>query len=271
MDFSPTLIAELLALGAVVGFLAGLLGVGGGMMMVPVMAWLLTQRGVEGGLAVKMAIATSMATILFTSLSSVRAHHRLGTVRWPVARSMAPGIIAGGLLAGAGAFAVLKGQGLALLFSAFIGYTALQMMLDRKPRPGRELPGAWGLAGVGSAVGFISALVGAGGAFLSVPFMTWCNVPPRQAVGTSAALGFPIALASTVGYVLSGWQLPAALPGAFGYLYLPALGIVSVTSVLLAPLGARTAQRINVVVLKRLFSLLLLALAASMLHRGLNG
>jgi uncharacterized membrane protein YfcA len=271
MELGLTLVLELLALGAVVGFLAGLLGVGGGMMLVPVMTWLLTQRGVETGLAVKMAIATSMATILFTSLSSVRAHHRLGAVRWPVARSMAPGILAGGLLAGAGAFSVLKGQGLALLFSAFIGYTALQMMLDRKPRPGRELPGAWGLAGVGSGVGFISALVGAGGAFLSVPFMTWCNVPPRHAVGTSAALGFPIALASTAGYVISGWHLPSALPGAVGYLYLPALAIVAATSMLLAPLGARTAQRINVVVLKRLFALLLMALAASMLHRGLAG
>lgn len=270
MDLSLTVIVELLALGAVVGFLAGLLGVGGGMMLVPAMTWILTQRQVDSGLAVKMAIATSMATILFTSLSSVRAHHRLKAVRWPVVRAMAPGIAVGGLLAGAGAFAVLKGQGLALVFAAFIGYTALQMMLDRKPRPGRELPGPWGQAGVGAGVGFISGLVGAGGAFLSVPFMTWCNVPPRHAVGTSSALGFPIALASTLGYVVSGWQLPSALPGAVGYLYLPALGIVAATSVLLAPLGARTAQRINVAVLKRLFSLLLLALAATMLHRGLN-
>ena len=270
MDLGFTLIVELLALGAVVGFLAGLLGVGGGMMMVPVMTWILTQRNVEDGLAVKMAIATSMATILFTSLSSVRAHHRLNAVRWEVACAMAPGIIVGGLLAGAGAFSVLKGQGLALLFAAFIGYTAVQMMLDRKPRPGRELPGPWGLAGVGGGVGFISGLVGAGGAFLSVPFMTWCNVPPRHAVGTSAALGFPIAAASTAGYVISGWHLPAVLPGAVGYLYLPALGIVAAASVVLAPWGARTAQRINVVVLKRLFSLLLLGLAASMLHRGLN-
>ncbi|RVU45213.1 sulfite exporter TauE/SafE family protein [Rubrivivax rivuli] len=271
MDLGFTLVAELLALGAVAGFLAGLLGIGGGMLMVPAMAWLLTQRGVDSGLAVKMAIATSMATILFTSLSSVRAHHRLGAVRWPIARRMAPGIVLGGLLAGAGAFAVLKGQGLALIFAAFIGYTAVQMALDRRPSPGREMPGAWGQAGVGTGIGFISGLLGAGGAFLSVPFMTWCNVPPRHAVGTSSALGFPIALASTVGYVISGWHLPPALPGAFGYLYLPALAIVAAASVALAPLGARVAQRINVKVLKRLFAVLLMALAGSMLHRGLNG
>ena len=267
-DIPPLLIAELLALGTVVGFLAGLLGVGGGMMMVPIMTLLLTQRGVPNGLAVKMAIATSMATILFTSLSSVRAHHRLGAVRWDIARRMAPGIVLGGLAAGAGAFTVLKGQGLALFFAVFIGWAAVKMLRDKKPGPGRDMPGALGTAGVGAGIGFLSALVGAGGAFLSVPFMTWCNVPPRHAVGTSAALGFPIALASTVGYVVAGWSLPSALPGAFGFLYLPALAIVSVASMTLAPLGARTAQRVNVTVLKRLFAVLLLALAASMLYRA---
>ncbi len=262
--------AELLLLGAVVGFLAGLLGVGGGMMMVPVMTWLLAGRGVEPGLAVKMAIATSMATILFTSLSSVRAHHRLGAVRWDIARAMAPGILAGGLLAGAGAFAVIKGQGLALFFAAFIGWTALNMLRDRKPRPSRQMPGAAGTAAVGAGIGFASGLVGAGGAFLSVPFMTWCNVPPRHAVGTSAALGFPIALASTAGYVWAGWSMPQALPGALGFLYLPALAVVSLASMTLAPWGARVAQKLNVALLKRLFALLLLALAASMLHRAFS-
>jgi uncharacterized membrane protein YfcA len=124
---------------------------------------------------------------------------------------------------------------------------------------------------VGALIGFLSALVGAGGAFLSVPFMTWCNVPPRHAVGTSAALGFPIALASTAGYVVAGWGLPPALPGAVGYLYLPALAIVSLASVSLAPLGASTAQRMEVATLKRVFAVLMLALAASMLHRAFKG
>jgi uncharacterized protein len=267
-----SLVIELLALGVVGGFLAGLLGIGGGMMMVPVLTWVFTQRGVESGMAVKMAVATSMATILFTSMSSVRAHHALGAVRWPIVWAMAPGIAVGGLLAGAGAFAVLKGQGLALLFAAFISYMALGMFRSRQPQPGRSMPGAWGTAGVGAGVGFISGLLGAGGAFMSVPFMTWCNVPPRHAVGTSAALGFPIALASTMGYVISGWHLPAGaaagLPGTLGYLYLPGLLIVVIASVSLAPLGARTAQRVNVQALKRLFGVMLLALAASMLHRA---
>jgi len=273
LNLDAVLVAELLALGMVAGFLAGLLGVGGGMMMVPVLTWMLTSRGVPSGPAVKMAIATSMATIIFTSLSSVRAHHRLGAVRWDIALRMAAGIVPGALLASVGVFAALQGQALALLFSTFICYTALQMLLDRKPRPERQMPGPLGTAGVGTGVGFISALLGAGGAFLSVPFMTWCNVPARHAVGTSAALGFPIALFSTLGYVLSGDSATqgaaAALPGAVGYLYLPALVIVSLASVTLAPWGARAAQRIDVVLLKRLFALLLFALAASMLHRAL--
>ncbi len=271
MDFGGVLIAELLALGATVGFLAGLLGIGGGMMMVPVLTLLLSQRGVDSGHAVKMAIATSMATILFTSLSSVREHHRLGAVRWSLAATLAPGIVLGGLAAGAGAFAVIKGQGLALFFAIFVGWSALRMLRDRKPRPGRQLPGPVGQTAVGAGIGFASGLLGAGGAFLSVPFMIWCNVPVRQAVGTSAALGFPIAAASTLGFLISGWRLPSALPGAVGYFYLPALGVVALASISLAPLGARTAQRVDVRLLKRLFAVLMLGLAATMLHKAWTG
>ena len=268
MDLGPLLVAELLTLGVVTGFLAGLLGVGGGMMMVPFLTLILSHRGVDSGMAVKMAIATSMATILFTSLSSVRAHHRLGAVRWDLLRGLAPGIVLGGLVGGAGIFALVKGQGLALFFAVFIGYSALQMFRDKKPKPSRQMPGVAGQTAVGGAIGLVSGLVGAGGAFMSVPFMTWCNVPIRHAVGTSAALGFPIALANTAGYVVAGWSVPPALPGAFGYLYLPALGVIAVASVTMAPLGARTAQRMDTKKLKRVFGVLLLALAATMLHRA---
>ncbi|GAB4116696.1 MAG: sulfite exporter TauE/SafE family protein [Rubrivivax sp.] len=267
IGLSPTLIAELLALGMAAGFLAGLLGIGGGMMMVPFLTFILSARGVPPPMAVKMAIATSMATILFTSIASLRAHHRHGAVRWDLVRGIAPGILAGGLLAGAGVFAVLKGQALALMFAGFVGFSALQMLRDRKPAPHRQMPGLAGQAGAGGAIGLVSGLLGAGGAFMSVPFMLWCNVPLRHAVGTSAALGLPIAAASTLGYVVAGRSLPAALPGAFGYLYLPALAIIATASVMLAPLGARTAHRIDVSLLRRIFAGLLLALAASMLWR----
>ncbi len=261
------LIAELLALGLGAGFLAGLLGIGGGMLLVPFLTLILAGRGVDPALAVKMAIATSMATILFTSLSSLRAHHAHGAVRWPLVRGIAPGVVLGGLAAGAGVFALLKGQALAVVFAGFVGVSALQMLRNRKPSPHRQMPGWAGQAGVGGLIGLVSGLVGAGGAFMSVPFMVWCNVPMRHAVGTSAALGFPIALSATAGYVIGGWSLPPALPGAVGYLYLPALGVIAAASVLMAPLGARTAHRIQVQSLKRVFALMLMALAATMLWR----
>jgi uncharacterized protein len=226
---------------------------------------------VPAGMAVKMAIATSMATILFTSLSSVRAHHRRGAVRWPLVKGLAPGIVLGGLVAGAGMFALLKGQALALFFGLFVSFSATQMLTGRKPKPSRDMPGPIGQGAAGAGIGMLSGLVGAGGGFVSVPFMTWCNVPIHQAVATSAALGFPIALANTLGYIVGGWHLPAALSGAWGYLYLPALVLIAVASVTMAPLGAKAAHRMDVVQLKRAFAALLYALAGYMLWKAVAG
>lgn len=262
------LAVELVALGLCTGFLAGLLGVGGGMVQVPFLTFILSKKGVPAGMAIKMAIATAMATIVFTSLSSLHAHHRRGAVRWDLVRGIAPGIVAGGLLAGAGVFALIKGPELAIVFALFISFSAFQMILDRKPRPTRQMPGWLGQTGLGGGIGLLSGLVGAGGAFIASPFMTWCNVPMHQVVATSAALGFPVALASTAGYLISGWSVPSALPGAFGYLYLPALLIVSVASVSMAPLGARAAHAMDVKQLKTRFALVLFALAAYMLYRA---
>lgn len=262
------LVAELLLLGCFSGFLAGLLGIGGGMLLVPFMTFILSRSGVDSALAVKMAIATSMATILFTSISSVRAHHRRGAVRWDIVRTLAPGIVAGGLLAGAGVFALLKGTVLALVFALFVGFSATQMLLDKKPRPTRQLPGTPGRLAAGGVIGFVSGLVGAGGGFVSVPFMTWCNVSMHNAVATSAALGFPIALANTVGYVVGGRSIVNPMPGAFGYLWVAGLLVIAAASVLLAPLGARAAHAMNVRQLKRVFALLLYGLAAYMLYKA---
>jgi uncharacterized membrane protein YfcA len=264
------LVTELLALGLAAGFLAGLLGIGGGMLLVPFLTFILSQRGVEPGMAVKMAIATSMATIMFTSLSSVRAHHKRGAVRWDLVKGLAPGILAGGLLAGAGLFALLKGAWLALVFGAFVSFSGWQMLRNKRPAPSRQMPGAAGQFGAGSGIGLLSGLVGAGGGFVSVPFMVWCNVPVHLAVATSAALGFPIAVANTLGYVVGGWGMAPALPGAFGYLYLPALALIAAASVTMAPLGARTAHAMDVSQLKKAFATLLFALAAYMLWKGFS-
>jgi uncharacterized membrane protein YfcA len=270
MPIDLTLVAEVLLLGTCTGFLAGLLGIGGGMLMVPFMTLILSARGVDAALAVKMAIATSMATILFTSISSVRAHHKRGAVRWEIVRTLAPGIVLGGLLAGAGVFALLKGTTLALVFAVFVAFSATQMLLDRKPAPTRQMPGTAGSLGAGGVIGFISGLVGAGGGFISVPFMSWCNVAMHHAVATSAALGFPIALANTVGYVIGGWSMPSPLPGALGYLWLPGLVIIATASVTTAPLGARTAHAMNIKQLKKVFACTLYGLAAYMLYKSLG-
>lgn len=264
------LVAQLLALGMFTGFLAGLLGIGGGMLMVPFITVIVTAQGVSADLAVKVAIATSMATIVFTSLSSVRAHHRRGAVRWDIVARLAPGIVAGAALASLGVFAVLGGRWLALVFAGFVAFSGTQMLLDRKPRPSRTLPGTPGQFAAGGVIGFLSGLVGAGGGFVSVPFLTWCNVAMHQAVATSAALGFPIALANAAGYIVSGSGVPGLPAGSIGYIYLPALLVISTASVLTAPLGVRAAHALPVKPLKRLFALILYALAGFMLYKGLT-
>ena len=266
MTVEPLLIFELLLLGAGTGFLAGLLGIGGGMLMVPFITFILAAKGFPQDYAVKMAVATSLATICFTSLSSVRAHHKRGAVLWPIVRRLAPGILLGSLL-GAQIAVALPGKFLSVLFAVFVAFSATQMFLDRKPKPGRTMPGLLGTFGMGGVIGMASALVGAGGAFVSVPFMTWCNVKIHDAVGTSAALGFPIALAGTAGYVWAGQDLPPMPPGAFGYLYLPALFIVAVASMCTAPLGARTAHGTDIRPLKKIFAVVLYLLAAYFLLR----
>lgn len=270
MNFEPLLIVELVILGLATGFLAGLLGIGGGMIMVPFVTLILSGRSVSPDLAVKMAIATSMATIIFTSLSSVRSHHKRGAVRWDLVRGLAPGIVMGGALASLGVFALLKGAWLALFFAAFVSFSATQMFLDKKPAPTRQVPAASGLIGAGGVIGFLSGLVGAGGGFVSVPFMAWCNVPIHNAVATSAALGFPIALANVVGYVISGQGLQNLPPYSFGYIWLPALGVIAACSVMTAPLGARAAHKLPVKQLKRVFASILYLLAAYMLYKGIT-
>jgi uncharacterized membrane protein YfcA len=265
------LVLQLLVLGAFTGFLAGLLGIGGGMLLVPFMTLILSRQGVAAVLSVKMAIATSMATILFTSISSVRAHHKRGAVRWELVRTLAPGIVAGGLLSGAGVFALLKGTTLALLFAVFVCFSATQMLLNKKPHGSRQMPGPAGRFTAGGVIGFVSGLVGAGGGFISVPFMTWCNVAMHNAVATSAALGFPIALANTAGYVIGGRSLQNPLPGSVGYLWLPALVVIATASVLLAPAGAKVAHAMNVQQLKRVFAGMLYGLALYMFYKAVAG
>ena len=264
------LLLELAILGICTGFLAGLLGIGGGMILVPFLTYLLAARGIAPELAVKMAIATSMATIIFTSLSSVRAHHKRGAVRWDIVKRFAPGIVVGSLIASLGVFSLLKGSWLALFFALFVGFSATQMLQDKKPKPTRQMPGTGGQLAAGGVIGFLSGLVDAGGGFASVPFMIWCNVAIHNAVATSSALGFPIALANVVGYVLAGQGVSNLPEGSFGYVWLPGLAVIAGASVLTAPQGAKAAHALPIKTLKKVFADILYALSAYMAYKGLS-
>jgi len=253
-----------LGIGVVVGFLAGLLGIGGGMVMVPMLVFVFSAARLPAAHLMHFAIATAMATIVFTSLSSVRAHHRHGGVDWRAARALAPGIMAGSLGAALSA-GFIPTRPLAVGFTVLMFFAAVQMYMDVQPEPQRRLPGAAGLFAAGAGIGAISSVLAAGGAFLSIPYLVRRNVPVRRAIGTAAAIGFPIALAGTVGYVLHGLRTPHLPPGSLGFVYLPALALVAGASMPVAPLGARLAHRLPVRQLRVVFSLVLLALAVRML------
>jgi uncharacterized protein len=253
-----------LAIGAAVGFFAGLLGIGGGAVMVPMLVLVFTAQEFPAEHIMHLALGTAMATIMFTSVSSMRAHHAHDAVDWGVARAMAPGILTGAFCAALVA-GFIATRPLAVMFTVLVFYAATQILFDLRPKRTRELPGAAGLFAAGAAIGAVSSLLAAGGAFLCIPFLAWCNVPLRGAIGTAAAVGLPIAVAGTAGYLVQGLHV-ADLPSAtLGYVYLPALGLVVATSMLAAPLGARVAHRVPVKRLRIVFALVLYTLAARML------
>jgi len=245
-----------IAMGSVAGILAGLLGIGGGLVLVPMLAFGFTAQGVPYEIIMRLALGTSMAAIMFTALSSFMAHNRLGVVDWGVVRRIVPGILVGTFL-GACFAAKLSTGCLSVIFVVFVYYVAVQMFVDRKPKPYRQLPGTSGMFCAGSLIGVVSSFVGIGGGAVSVPFMVWCNVTMHRAIGTSAAIGFFIAAAGTAGYVYSGVHASNLPDFSIGYIYLPALVALVCASMLTAPLGARLAHRLPVEQLKLVFAILL--------------
>jgi len=254
-----------LLLGAITGLVAGLFGIGGGGLMVPVLSLIFAAQGFADDYRVHLALGSSMTAIVPTALASMRAHHRYRAVLWPVVGQLTPGVLLGTFAASFLA-ARLSPQPLAIIFSCFMAYVALQMLLGRKPKPSRQLPGPVGLAAVGTSIGGVSALVAIGGGTLTVPFLTWCNQRLPVAIGTSAALGLPIALAGALGYMVNGWGQPNLPAGSLGFVYWPAVLAMACASWFTAPLGARLAHGLPVPRLKKLFSLLLLGLALEMLR-----
>lgn len=267
----PFWIIAYLGLGAFTGFFAGMLGIGGGLVMVPTLTMMFAaQAQFPQEEILHMALATSMASIIFTAISSLRTHHQHGAVLWPVFKLITPGILlgtAGGTLIAAN----IPTRPLAIFFTAFVCLIAAQMASNFKPKATRQLPAAFGIAAAGTGIGILSSLVAIGGGALTVPFLTWCNVRVQQAIGTSAAVGLPIAVGGTLGYIYNGWGIAALPSGSLGFVYLPALGILVIASMLTAPYGARMAHRLPVATLKRIFAGLLILLAGKMLWNLFSG
>ena len=256
--------AGYLAIGAFVGFFAGMLGIGGGAFMIPLLVMLFERQGLPHDHLLHLAVGTGMATLLFTSVSSVAAHARRGGVRWDIWRAVTPGILVGGLI-GAWVAKFFSTFGLALFFALLVFTLAINMLFNRRPKPSRQLPGPLGITVAGFVVSFLSTMVAIGGAAMTVPLMVLCNVPMLQAVGTAAAIGFPIAVAGTIGYVAAGWGDPVLPAATLGYVYVPALVGVSIASMALAPLGAKAAHSLPTARLKQAFAVLLLILSTRML------
>ncbi len=253
-----------LCLGSFVGIIAGLLGIGGGLVIVPLLSFTFAIQGVPAESILHLALGTSLASIIFTSISSLRAHHSHQAVLWPVVVKITPGIIAGTYF-GSWIAAHLSTGFLKVFFGFFLLYAATQMLLGYKPKPSRELPKSPMMIFAGGIIGIFSSLVGIGGGTLSVPFLVFHNTVIQKAIGTSSAIGLPIALAGTAGYIVHGWGVAGLPQGSFGYVYLtPLVGIV-LASVCTAPIGARLTHRLPVARLKKIFAVLLYLVSIKML------
>ena len=249
--------------GALVGFLAGLLGIGGGMTLVPILSALFAAQQLAPEYTVHLALGTGMASVMFTSSASVREHHRHRAVDWTLVARMTLGTVVGTLLSTV-ASGWISQRALALSFAVIVFAGATQILLGRKPAAGRTLPGPVGVFAVGTVIGVVCGLVSAGGAFLTVPFMLFCGVPMHRAIGTGAAIGVPVAVIGTVGFVVSGLRVAALPDWTLGFVLLPALAALVAGSLVTAPLGARLAHRLPVATLKRVFAGLLYVLATKM-------
>jgi uncharacterized membrane protein YfcA len=253
-----------LLFGAFAGLTAGLLGVGGGLIIVPVLAWIFNSYGFSQNIIMHLAVGTSLATIIFTSISSIIAHHKHQAVLWQIVYKLTPGIIAGAW-AGAAIADFLPTRSMKIFFGLFELFVALQMTLNIKPKPHRQLPATPAMGLAGGIIGSISSIIGIGGGTLTVPFLVWCNITMHKAVATSAACGLPIAIAGTIGYVIAGLNENNLPTNSTGYIYWPALLGITTTSILFAPLGAKLAHKLPVNKLKHIFAILLFTLAFKML------
>ena len=251
-------------IGAVTGLIAGLFGVGGGIVIVPALYWLFSLQGFPQAELMHLALGTSLAIMVCTLLASYRVHARRGAVRWDIFKVFTPGSLLGAVV-GAWIAARLSTQALKGAFVVLLYYVAVRMLFDHKRQTTHQLPRPAGLAATGCGIGLLANLLGISGGLMTVPFLLWCNVPIREAVGTAAASALPIAVVGTLGYLATGLSVRDLPPYCVGFISLPALAAVATTSMLLARSGAHLAHNLPVVILKRLFAVLLLAMGTRML------
>ena len=251
-------------LGAIAGVLAGLLGVGGGIVIVPMLVFAFGWQNFPPDVLMLMALGTSMGSIMFTSISSSLAHSRNKGVQWDAVRNITPGILIG-TFCGSFLASHVPARFLQLFFVAFLFFVITQMLSGKKPKPSRHLPGLGGMSVAGGIIGVVSSLVGTGGGTLSVPFLLWNNLDMRKAIGTSAAIGFPIAVAGTLGYIVGGWNAPGLPAGCVGFVNLMAFFGIAAASFMTAPIGARLSHSLPTAKLKKGFAVFLIIVALRML------
>jgi len=257
-------ILSFLLLGSVAGFMAGLLGIGGGGIMVPVLSSIFLQQGMAAENVVHLALGTSMASIIMTSISSMRSHHAKRGVIWKIVKKMSPGIIIGTFLATFVA-AYASSAHLSVFFAIFMAFVSLQMFINKRPKAHRQLAGNTGLFVAGSGIGAISALVSIGGGSITVPYLTWQNIEIKKAIGTSAAIGLPISIAGTLGYLINGWGQSSFADYTLGFVYVPAVVLISVASYFTAPYGVKSVHQLPITMIKKIFAVLLIILSLKML------
>lgn len=250
--------------GAIAGIMAGMLGVGGGLVIVPVLVWLFRQQGMDESVVMHIAVGSSLATIIVTSIGAIQAHQRRGAVMWEQVKALTPGILVGAL-AGAAVAEQLPTEWLQRAFALFVIVVGLRMAMNTTAKGQQDMPGAPVTMIAGGVIGTISSIVGIGGGSLTVPWLSWHRIPMVNAVATSSACGLPIAIAGAIGFAWTGWGKPALPEFSTGYLYWPAIAGIVISSYLLTPLGARLAHQLPVTVLRRVFSFLLLIIGLRLL------
>jgi len=250
-------------IGLLAGFLAGYLGIGGGLIIVPALTWLFMRDPLLAEHAVHLAVATSLATMLPTAFSSVLAHHRKRAVAWSVVRSLAPGLVGGAAL-GAFTATVLSTGALARVFGLYAVLAGGQLLIGRQARGEKALPGPVGTGLTGALIGAVSAMVGIGGGSMTVPWLLWHGRPAAAAVATAAACGYPIAFSATLAFVFLGGKSG----NVAAYIHVPALAGVAVFSMLAAPLGAAAVHRARATTVRRVFGAFLLLVAWRMFFQA---